>query len=129
MCCSDSSSCSPGGALTSGHCHVGSPGPISLPPTSMSRLRWRKYQSQTAGRRAPLGLPSPQSGAGAEERCSRGCKAVSENHRHSELVGVPGSARHSQGGRFAKECGGARRKAGVTPRDTGPHDRGHLQLL
>lgn len=85
------------GVLTSGHWHFGCPGPVSLPPTCMSYLRQRKYQSETVRRRAPPGLPSLQSGAGVEERRRRGCKAVSESHRHSELVGVTGSPRHSQG--------------------------------
>ena len=53
---------------------------------------------------------------------------MSESHRHSELVGVTGA----RGTARAEVCKGEwwnRRKAGVTPRDTGPQDRGQLQLL
>lgn len=36
--------------------------PTSLPPTRMSCLRQRKYQSQTVGRRAPQDCPVPSQG-------------------------------------------------------------------
>lgn len=72
--CSESSGHCPGGAHTSGPWQVGSPGPVSLPPKRMSCFSAEKIPESDSGEKGIPGLPRPQSGAGARERCREGVR-------------------------------------------------------
>lgn len=118
ICCSESSGHCPGGAQTSDHWHVGSPGAISLPPNSMSCFRQRNTRVRQWREGHPRTALPPVRGRNAGE-VQGGCEAVSEGSRHSELVGVTGSPRI---------CKGEWQGVGGRWRHRPPRQRPHHQL-